>query len=137
MSGSGKINHLVITAPAARFEEVVQWYTKTLSPLGYIELHRYPGVVGLGPDGHADFWISAKESWAKSPIHIGFSATDHATVDAFHKAGIDAGGECNGPPGLRPQYHPNYYGAFLLDPLGNNIEAVSTASISAVEPNGS
>lgn len=62
--------------------------------------------------------------------------SDHATVDAFHKAGLDAGGECHGPPGLRPQYGANYYGAFLLDPLGNNIEAVSAALISAAEQNG-
>ncbi|KAJ5938427.1 hypothetical protein N7466_001561 [Penicillium verhagenii] len=124
MGGTGKINHLIITAPAARFDEIVQWYKEVLSPLGDTELNRYPGVVGLGPDGHADFWISAKEDWIKSPIHIGFTAGDHAIVDAFHKAGVDAGGECQGPPGLRPHYHANYYGAFLLDPLGNNIEAV-------------
>lgn len=47
-------------------------------------------------------------------------------VDAFHKAAVDAGGKCNGPPGLRPQYHANYYGAFVLDPIGNNIEAVGS-----------
>lgn len=80
MGGSGKINHLSITAPAAQFEEVVQWYTKTLSPLGYIELHRFPGAVGLGPDGQPDFWITAKETWTKSPIHIGFNAAGEKTA---------------------------------------------------------
>lgn len=52
------------------------------------------------------------------------SCLDHATVDAFHKAALEAGGTCNGAPGLRPQYHPNYYGAFVLDPLENNVEVV-------------
>ena len=56
--------------------------------------------------------------------HLAFQARDRATVDAFHKAGLAAGGKDNGAPGLRPQYHPGYYPAFLLDPNGNNIEAV-------------
>lgn len=71
---AGKINHLIITAPAARFDEIVLWYQKALLPLGYIELRRFPGVVGMGPDGHADFWISAKENWSNNSIHIGFTA---------------------------------------------------------------
>lgn len=50
---------------------------------------------------------------------------DHSTVDAFHKAAVDAGGISNGEPGPRPHYHPNYYGAFVLDPVGNNVEVVS------------
>lgn len=57
-------------------------------------------------------------------IHLAFQANDEATVDAFHKAGLAAGGTDNGAPGIREQYHPGYYGAFLIDPAGNNIEAV-------------
>jgi catechol 2,3-dioxygenase-like lactoylglutathione lyase family enzyme len=59
--------------------------------------------------------------------HVAFAAPDRATVDAFHAAGLAAGGMDNGPPGLRPQYHPDYYGAFVLDPDGHNIEAVCRA----------
>ena len=64
--------------------------------------------------------------------HYVTTMADHATIDAFHKAAIDAGGKCNGPPGLRAQYHPNYYGAFVLDPIGNNVEVVCSANQSFV-----
>lgn len=63
-----------------------------------------------------------------SKVALTHSCSDHETVDAFHKAALEAGGTCNGAPGLRPQYHPNYYGAFVIDPLGNNVEVVSRAS---------
>jgi predicted lactoylglutathione lyase len=57
-------------------------------------------------------------------VHVAFTAKSRSQVDAFHQAAMTAGGRDNGPPGLRPQYHPNYYGAFILDADGNNIEAV-------------
>lgn len=69
-----------------------------------------------------EFWIGAFEP--RGPAHIAFAAKDKAQVDAFHKAAIAAGGKDFGAPGQRPQYHKNYYGAFVLDPDGNNIEAV-------------
>lgn len=63
-----------------------------------------------------------------SRIALTCAYADHETVDAFHKAALEAGGVCNGAPGLRPKYHPNYYGAFVYDPLGNNVEVVCWAS---------
>jgi predicted lactoylglutathione lyase len=79
-------------------------------------------VVGMGVRGKPDFWFSAGES--SGPIHLAFSASDRATVDAFHAAALAAGGKDNGAPGLRPEYHAGYYGAFALDPDGNNVEVV-------------
>jgi catechol 2,3-dioxygenase-like lactoylglutathione lyase family enzyme len=80
-------------------------------------------VAGFGEAGKPDFWIS-KGSSNKPPTHIAFRVTSRALVDAFYHAAIKAGGRDNGPPGLRPHYHPDYYGAFVLDPDGYNIEAV-------------
>ena len=75
------------------------------------------------PDGKPDFWISGGGALNK-PVHVAIHARDRATVDAFYRAAIAAGGRDNGPPGIRAHYHPNYYGAFVLDPDGHNIEAV-------------
>ena len=99
------------------------FYEQALAPLGYAILMERTYGVGFGRDGKPDFWISDRPSSA--PLHVAFAASDRATVDAFHAAALTAGGRDNGPPGLRPQYHPNYYGAFALDPEGNNVEAVS------------
>ncbi|MFL6663958.1 MAG: VOC family protein, partial [Rhizobacter sp.] len=71
----------------------------------------------------SDLWISQGVA-ISPPIHIAFRVSSRAAVDAFYKAALAAGGKDNGAPGLRPQYHPNYYGAFVLDPDGHNIEAV-------------
>ncbi len=79
--------------------------------------------AGFGRDGKPQFWIGTHPA-AAGGCHIAFVADDRAQVDAFHRAALAAGGRDNGPPGLRPHYHPNYYGAFVLDPDGNNIEAV-------------
>ncbi|KAN0087061.1 Glyoxalase/Bleomycin resistance protein/Dihydroxybiphenyl dioxygenase [Elaphomyces granulatus] len=119
-----KIDHIGLVAPRDKFDEVVAWYKKVLAPLKYDELRRYPGVVGLGADGIPDFWITARDGPLQSGIHLAFQAPDHATVDAFYNAAIEAGSTDNGKPGLRPQYHPNYYAAFVVDPLGNNFELV-------------
>jgi catechol 2,3-dioxygenase-like lactoylglutathione lyase family enzyme len=72
------------------------------------------------------FWLTevAADAPQGSPVHLAFSARNRAEVDAFYTAAMAAGGQDNGAPGLRAQYHPNYYGAFVLDPDGNNIEAV-------------
>jgi catechol 2,3-dioxygenase-like lactoylglutathione lyase family enzyme len=108
------------------------FYTKALAPLGYgivMEVtagNAGPVSVGFGADGKPDFWISVGDA-AGRPVHVAIQAKDRATVDAFHKAALAAGGRDNGAPGLRPHYHPNYYGAFVLDPDGNNIEAVCHA----------
>ena len=94
-----------------------------LAPLGYAVIMDREWGVGLGQDGKPDFWISDRPSSA--PLHVAFAAPDRATVDAFHAAALAAGGRDNGGPGIRAQYHPHYYGAFALDPEGNNIEAVT------------
>ena len=80
-------------------------------------------AAGFGADGKPDFWIGG-EGGLNKPLHVAIVAKDRATVDAFYKAAMAAGGRDNGAPGIRAHYHPNYYGAFVLDPDGHNIEAV-------------
>ncbi len=99
------------------------FYEQALAPLGYVALTDREYGVGFGSDGKPDFWISDRPSSA--PLHVAFAAADRATVDAFHRAALAAGGRDNGAPGLRPHYHASYYGAFVLDHEGNNVEAVS------------
>ena len=83
-------------------------------------------AAGFGADGKPDFWIGS-EGGLNRAVHIALLAKDRATVDAFYRAALAAGGKDNGAPGLRPLYHPNYYGAFVFDPDGHNIEAVCHA----------
>jgi predicted lactoylglutathione lyase len=78
-------------------------------------------AAGFGADGKPDFWISPSPT---NPVHVAILAAARASVDAFYNAAIAAGGRDNGAPGLRPEYHPNYYGAFVSDPDGHNVEAV-------------
>jgi catechol 2,3-dioxygenase-like lactoylglutathione lyase family enzyme len=98
------------------------FYEAALAPLGYRVLMDFGEVVGMGKD-RPDFWLSPAEG-TPTGIHVSFRAESELDVDAFHAAGLLAGGVDNGQPGLRPHYHQNYYGAFLLDPDGNNAEAV-------------
>ena len=83
----------------------------------------HTGVAGFGVPPKPDFWLAQSETPNKPPIHIAFRADTRALVDAFYKAAMAAGGRDNGGPGPRPHYHEKYYGAFVLDPDGNNIEA--------------
>jgi len=106
------------------FEASKRFYAAALAPLGYTLLMEFPGAAGFGLNGKPDFWIGPGGGEPIATVHIAF-ATDHAGVDAFHAAALAAGGKDNGAPGLRPMYHPAYYGAFALDPDGNNVEAVS------------
>ncbi|MBW2274562.1 MAG: VOC family protein [Deltaproteobacteria bacterium] len=100
-----------------------RFFESALAPLGYEVIMEFGGsAAGLGAEGKPDFWISPSDSVA--PVHVAFVSPDRATVDAFYKAALDAGARDNGAPGLRPEYHPNYYGAFVFDRDGNNIEAV-------------
>jgi catechol 2,3-dioxygenase-like lactoylglutathione lyase family enzyme len=80
-------------------------------------------AAGFGRQGKPDFWIGQGDP-AGQAVHIAFAASDRASVDAFHEEALAAGGRNNGGPGLRPEYHPSYYAAFVFDPDGNNIEAV-------------
>ncbi|WP_206957369.1 VOC family protein [Trinickia acidisoli] len=112
------------------FEKSKRFYQQALAPIEYAMLHEFPAaitghtdVAGFGAGGVSDFWIS-RGTPNDPPVHIAFRATDRAAVDAFHRAAIAAGGRDNGAPGLRPHYHPGYYGAFVFDPDGHNIEAV-------------
>lgn len=102
------------------------FYTAALAPLGYGLIVEQADYAAFGPAGKPLFWLYAAESedYAPDPVHVAFAAADRPAVDAFHAASLAAGAQDNGAPGLRPDYHPDYYGAFVIDPDGNNIEAV-------------
>lgn len=108
------------------YETSKAFFEQALAPLGYHVVMDFPQwhAAGFGTDEMPEFWISARDPRGTG-THVAFHAPDHATVDAFHAAALAAGGTDNGAPGLRTQYHPTYYGAFVLDPDGNNIEAVN------------
>ncbi len=99
-----------------------RFYVGALAPWGAREVSAHGGF-GYGPEGSEDIWISAGTPPGE-PLHIAMAAADRGVVDAFHAAALAAGGRDNGAPGLRPQYHATYYAAFVLDPDGNNVEAV-------------
>ena len=98
-------------------------YEQALAPLGYQVVIERGGSLGFGHNAKPDFFIHVNRPLSR-PTHDAIASSDWATVDASHAAGPAAGGRDNGPPGLRPQYHQHYYGAFVLDPDGNNLEAV-------------
>ncbi|HWN67345.1 MAG TPA: VOC family protein [Haliangium sp.] len=100
-----------------------EFYLAALAPLGYAVVMEFDGAVGLGEGGKPDLWIAAGGEVDK-PTHIALRARDRKAVDAFYQAALAAGGKDNGAPGLRAHYHPSYYGAFVIDPDGNNLEAV-------------
>jgi len=111
------------------FKRAVAFYDATLTTLGYKHCKETTSGIGYGHDRPA-FWvmdISRRPQPAAQPgfgLHFGFQAANRAAVRAFHAAAIAAGGRDNGSPGLRPEYEPNFYGAFVLDPEGYKIEAV-------------
>ena len=112
-----------VSIPVADYEKSKRFYQTALAALACNLIMEHPiSGAGFGAAGKPSFWIKQKEP--ASPVHVAFSADCRASVDAFHRAALSAGAEDNGPPGLRPEYHPTYYGAFVLDPDGNNIEAV-------------
>jgi catechol 2,3-dioxygenase-like lactoylglutathione lyase family enzyme len=112
-----------ISIRVSDYDRSQRFYSATLAPLGYELLFEHPiSGAGFGRSGKPDFWI--KQGPPSPSLHIAFSADDRATVDAFHKAALVAGARDHGGPGVRPEYHPTYYGGFVLDPDGHNIEAV-------------
>lgn len=126
-----------ITLRVSDYAKSKAFYTTALAPLAYTLMvdfeHDGAKIAGFGwtrPDGSrkVDWWIvqtPASTGLAVSgPTHLAMVAKDRGVVDAFHQAGLKAGGKDNGGPGVRPHYHADYYGAFVLDPDGNNIEAV-------------
>lgn len=125
------IDHL--STYATDFLPTRSFYEAALRELGYTVQHEMtfdsdpdlPGrrACAFGPDGRPVFWV-IEVLVAASPRHVAFAAVDRRSVDAFHAAGLSAGGRDNGEPGPRPIYHEHYYGGFLTDPDGNNVEAV-------------
>jgi catechol 2,3-dioxygenase-like lactoylglutathione lyase family enzyme len=98
------------------------FYVAALAPLGISVLMDGGHFVGFGKDRKPQFWLNPGKP--SGPVHVAFVAANRADVRAFYEAALAAGGKDNGAPGLRPQYHANYYGAFVFDPDGNNAEAV-------------
>jgi catechol 2,3-dioxygenase-like lactoylglutathione lyase family enzyme len=105
-------------AAAARF------YETALEPLGHVAGACDEFSASFGPPGKPALWLYAAMTPSRNGTHIAFRAPDRKAVDRFHAAGLKAGGRDNGKPGLRADYGPKYYAAFLLDPDGNNVEAV-------------
>ena len=99
-----------------------RFYSAALAPLGYVLCTSFEDGAGFGPDGSPAFWLGKGASGAGA--HVAFRAPSRDAVGAFHAAGLKAGGSDNGAPGLRADYAPTYYAAFLIDPDGNNVEAV-------------
>ena len=123
------IDHIGLTV--GDLERSRDFYTAALAPLGIsiqMEVSEemtggHGAHLGFGTVEKPFFWIGSGGA-AASGAHVAFAARDRAAVEAFHRAALAAGGRDNGAPGLRPLYHPGYYGAFVLDPDGNNVEAV-------------
>jgi catechol 2,3-dioxygenase-like lactoylglutathione lyase family enzyme len=111
-------------------EKARQFYQTALAPLGVMLIYDISAeqtdgeaYLGFGEDQRPYFWVGTGERF-EGRLHVAFLAKSRNLVDQFYRAAIAAGGKDNGAPGLRPHYHKNYYGAFVLDPDGNNIEAV-------------
>jgi catechol 2,3-dioxygenase-like lactoylglutathione lyase family enzyme len=111
-----------ISLRTRQFGAMTAFYEKALAPLGYGKLVTFEDAAGFGKDGKPALWIGASGQ-APSSVHLAVTCNERPAVDAFHAAAIKAGGKDNGAPGLR-DYAPNYYAAFVIDPDGNNLEAV-------------
>ena len=124
-----------IGMPVSDIARATDFYLKALAPLGIGMIMQVPAevtgngaAVGFGADEKPFFWMGEGPVPEGTHVHVAFVASSRADVDAFYQAALAAGGRDNGAPGLRPHYHANYYGAFVLDPDGHNIEAVCHAS---------
>ena len=116
------INHLSIRC--SDYEKAKKFYAAALAPLGYSVIMEFPNAAGLGADGKPDLWVGPSPEGTPHKQHLAFAAKSRAAVDQFHAAALAAGATDNGKPGVRTEYHPNYYAAFVLDPDGHNIEVV-------------
>ncbi|WP_437334707.1 VOC family protein [Sorangium sp. So ce394] len=102
----------------------VRFYTAALAPLGHVLCSRDEASASFGPEGAPALYLQADDSPRGPGAHIALRAADRAAVDRFYREGLSAGGRDNGKPGVRADYSPTYYAAFLHDPDGNNLEAV-------------
>lgn len=123
-----EIDHVGLSV--SDYEAAKKFYAAALAPLGLSLLRDYPSSVtggeptgGFGIGGKPFFWLTGGKA-NTPPLHLAFGAENRVQVDAFYEAALKAGGRDNGKPGVRKVYHPDYYGAFVLDLDGNNIEAV-------------
>ena len=107
-------------------DKSVRFYTAALAPLGYVLCSKDENGAGFGPKGEPALWLYLQKDFKAPGAHIAFSAPDHAAINKFHAEGLKAGGRDNGAAGPRADYSPTYYAAFLIDPDGNNVEAVCT-----------
>ncbi|HYK63987.1 MAG TPA: VOC family protein [Patescibacteria group bacterium] len=114
------LDHIGI--PVSDVARSKQFFVTALAPLGYKVLFDLGHAVGMGSEAFPSFWIGKGER--RDPLHIAFSASERGRVDEFYRAALGVGGRDNGKPGVRAQYHPNYYAAFVYDPDGNNVEVV-------------
>jgi catechol 2,3-dioxygenase-like lactoylglutathione lyase family enzyme len=128
MGEVGMLDHIGLSVKD--FQRSKAFYLKALAPLSLTlvmevgpEKTGGGAFAGFGAEGKPFFWIGARNG-AAGTAHVAFTAPSRAVVNAFYAAALEAGGKDNGAPGLRPHYHDNYYGSFVLDPDGNNIEAV-------------
>jgi len=99
------------------------FFLQALQPLGVALVMEGPYGVGMGQDNKPSLWLSETKE-RPAPLHLAFTAQSRQQVDTFYRAALAAGGKDNGAPGLRPHYHANYYGAFVIGPDGHNVEAV-------------
>lgn len=115
-----------ITFGVSEMDRSIAFYDRALAPLGIRRLYEGSdggvSIAGYG-DIRPRFWLAAHDP-TRGKLHVAFAAESVDVVEAFHRAALAAGGTDNGAPGLRPHYHPGYFGAFVLDPDGHNIEAV-------------
>jgi catechol 2,3-dioxygenase-like lactoylglutathione lyase family enzyme len=105
------------------------FYEKALQPLGYRVAQAYPDAVGFMAEGHTSFWVTKGK--VGTPTHLAFRARSRKAVAGFHREALAAGAKDNGAPGLRKEYSPTYYAAFVLDPDGHNMEAVTFVKVRA------
>ncbi len=124
------IDHIGINV--SNYPRAKAFYSAALAPLGITLVMEFGAAAGFGRGKKPELWLGAGKTEFQTeeqleiitPIHICLAAQSRAEVDAFHVAALAAGGRDNGAPGIRAHYHPGYYGAFVLDPDGHNIEAV-------------
>ena len=114
-----------ISLKVRNFDKSLKFYRAALAPLGYEakSLDEQGKSVGFGPKGEVALWIG--EGAPQSSAHLAFKSPSRSGVSQFFEAGLKSGGKDNGKPGLRPDYAKDYYAAYLLDPDGNNVEAVT------------